>query len=294
MAAKNVCAPQKGMLVWAVWGSPVQRRALLPDVLPAVIMDVRRPVGLGASGPTVLVRWYDGSSAWTNVDFVNVYLRTQSLDTDQAAFDILYPEEAVEEDEDEDEPAVQDNAGQASGADAGEGVEAPVNLSLFSEIEEVEERLATEIERRETAESDATLWHERMEDAEQKLSDSQEKVSGLTLQLRAATDKLAVNAIVGAGPTLAEASTQVQKQVVAEASTQVEARVVTEVSTQVEAEPVVVAADAPAAADANPSTSRKRSKTSVYTPHDTLGRGGGAKHWKPPPDGGPAAGASAT
>jgi uncharacterized protein YciI len=145
-----------------------------------------------------------------------------------------------------------------------------------------------------------------MEDAEQKLSDSQEKVSGLTLQLSAATDKLAVNAIVGAGPTLAEASTQVQKQVVAEAftqvearavteaSTQVEARVVTEVSTQVEAEPVVVAADAPAAADANPSTSRKRSKTSVYTPHDTLGRGGGAKHWKPPPDGGPAAGASAT
>jgi hypothetical protein len=265
-----------------------------------------------------LVRWYDGSSAWTNVDFVNVYLRTQSLDTDQAAFDILYPEEAVEEDEDEDEPAVQDNAGQASGADAGEGVEAPVNLSLFSEIEEVEQRLATEIERRETAESDATLWHERMEDAEQKLSDSQEKVSGLTLQLSAATDKLAVNAIVGAGPTLAEASTQVQKQVVAEAftqvearavteastqvearvvteaSTQVEARVVTEVSTQVEAEPVVVAADAPAAADANPSTSRKRSKTSVYTPHDTLGRGGGAKHWKPPPDGGPAAGASAT
>jgi len=270
LAAKGADVPQKGNFVWAVWGSPVQRRAIPPSVQPAVIMDVRVPVGLGAGGSTVLVRWFDGSSAWTNVDFVNVFYRTHGVDSDDIALAILFPERYEEQ---------------------GEG--SAVDLNLFTEVEAVEQELAAEVVRREEAESDSAVWHDRMEDAEESLADSQVEVTALKLQLLTATNQLAVNAIAAAGPTLTEASTQVEE------------RVFTEASTQVDVEPVVVAADA-RAAHANPSsqegdtsTPRKRSKTIVYTPHDTIGgRGGGAKHWKPAPDGsaggGSAAGGAAT
>jgi len=291
----KVRAPEKGMKVWAVWGSPVQRRALLPDVLPAVVMAVRRPVGIGASGPTVLVRWFDGSSAWTNVDFVNVYHREEDLESDQTAFDILWPEEAAAEVAAAAQPAAKGRGrvGQASAAAAPAAAEDPIDLNLFSEIEEVEERLAEAIEARDTAETDSQLWHERMQTAEENMEHSQQMVQGLTLQLNAAKDKLAANA----KPRVAVASTQVEVQLVADAATQVEEPVVADAATQVE-EPVVAggpAADAnpsSPAADADPSSQwgdtpgpRKRSKTEKYTPHDKLGKGGGAKHWKPASDG---------
>jgi len=263
MDMPGVAAPTIGMRVWAMFGSLSQRLAG-HFFYPAVVMAVRISEGLDANAPTVLLRWFNGFSSWTNVDFRWVHHRTEHISSDETAFDILYP------------PATPVAAPDPPSALAG-SASASVNLADGDALQDMTTRM-------EDAESDNVWWAEQNRIATEKLHD-------LERTLATATATAAAGAAAAAVPLVqtADACTQ------ADAVSQTEAESQTQPDVEPDGEGAGAAAAVVAAVlmastavekeedDVSVLGPRKRNRVDKYEPHDIMKAG--AKHWKNDDDG---------